>query len=106
MPGHTGPRKGAVRTSWAWMLPSACPWATPYPKPGLIHWGFPGWPVATSRVCVSVCASEWTWGWRGRPWLDRDILPEGIGSYDEVGITWMHFKGLGREVSMALACRD
>lgn len=34
MPGHTGPRKCAVRPSWAWLLPSACPWTTPYPRPG------------------------------------------------------------------------
>lgn len=98
--------------------PGCCPLPAPGPLPtpsqGPIHWGFPGWPGQpaslwpSSRgcVCVCVCASEWTWGWRARPWLDHDILPEGIGSYDEVGITWMHFRGLGREVSMALALRD
>lgn len=95
--------------------PGCCPQPAPGPLPtpgqGPIHWGLPGWPgqpasLCPSRVCMSMCASEWTWGWRGRPWLDHDLHPEGIESYDEVGITWLRFRELGREVSMALACKD
>lgn len=95
--------------------PGCCPQPAPGPLPtpgqGPIHWGLPGWPgqpasLCPSRVCVSMCASEWTWGWTGRPWLAHDLHPEGIESYDEVGITWLRSGGPGHEVSMALACRD